>query len=236
VQRARALVIGLGLVAVSGAALLGADAASVDPAPVTTTQLVDVLPAIEVRPVPVVKVTAAGCGWPSIGSGVLLPGGRVLTARHVLDGAAEATVELDGRSAVAAVVLLDGNGRDVALLSAPELAADGGAFVDGRGAIDGATVRVLGHPEGRALTERSGAVVGWIDEGPLAIDGGRVLALDLVVAEGMSGGPIVDASGAVVGVAIGYEFNTRTGIAVPIDEVTDLLDGRGTPPGGERAC
>jgi S1-C subfamily serine protease len=95
---------------------------------------------------------------------------------------------------------------------------------------------VIGHPFGGPRADRTGAVVGWLDAGPLALDGGRVLTLDVVVDEGMSGGPVVDANGAVVGVAIGYESNTRTGIAVPIDELDALLDGIGATAPEQQAC
>ncbi|MGD6027689.1 serine protease, partial [Xanthomonas citri pv. citri] len=152
------------------------------------------------------------------------------------DGADHALVEIGGRAVEAEVVVLDGGGRDAALLTAPGLAALAGAPVDAAGAKQHMAVRVLGHPEGGPLAERSGSVLGWLDDGPLALDGGRVLTLDLVVTEGMSGGPVVDGDGAVVGVAIGYESNTRTGIAVPVDELTDLLDGVGAAPAQEQAC
>jgi S1-C subfamily serine protease len=192
---------------------------------------VEVLGAVEQRPlatVPVVRVIASGCGGRSVGSGVLLDGGRVLTARHVLDGASSATVDIDGRRVTARLIALDGNGRDAALLDVAGLDLAGTVIADDR-PTPGEHVRVLGHPRGGALEERRGALLGSLDVGPLALDGGRVLTLDLVVTEGMSGGPVVDATGAVVGVAVGYEANTRTGIAVPADELTALVDGRGVP-------
>jgi S1-C subfamily serine protease len=244
VRHARALVVGLVLCVVSGLALLDAGAESVDapssagtaPTSASPAEAVEALGATESRAVPAVQVMALGCGWSSWGSGVLLPGGRVLTAAHVLDGAERATIEIDGVTAEATVAALDGNGRDVALLDAPALAGIAGAAVDETGAEQHATVRVIGHPFGGPRADRTGAVVGWLDAGPLALDGGRVLTLDVVVDEGMSGGPVVDANGAVVGVAIGYESNTRTGIAVPIDELDALLDGIGATAPEQQAC
>jgi hypothetical protein len=46
----------------------------------------------------------------------------------------------------------------------------------------------------------------------------------------MSGGPVVDEEGRLLGVAIGYDRATRTGIAVPVAEIADLLEGRGAAP------
>jgi S1-C subfamily serine protease len=85
-------------------------------------------------------------------------------------------------------------------------------------------------------TERAGVVAGSLSSGPLALDGGRVVTLDVVVDEGMSGGPVVTDHGAVIAVAIGVERNTRTGIAVPIEVLDDLLgmdeSDRRPPSGG----
>jgi S1-C subfamily serine protease len=186
--------------------------------------------------VEVVRVFASGCGGRSIGSGVVLTGGRVLTARHVLDGADEATVVLaNGERWDATYVAVDGAGRDSALLDVPGIRTDGsGAQVADRLPPPGSTVAVLGHPDGGATVTRQGALVGQLGSGPLSIDGGRVLTLDLIVDAGMSGGPVVDAEGRVLGVAIGADRATRTGIAVPIDALDDLLDGRGEP--ASRAC
>ena len=43
--------------------------------------------------VPTVRVVVTGCGGVSYGSGVIITGGRVLTARHVVEGAESIRVE-----------------------------------------------------------------------------------------------------------------------------------------------
>lgn len=243
----RALAAGVAIVAASGFLVLGdlGEAGRHDDA-LSGPQLADVLGATETRgaggtavepraavdPSTVVRIEARGCGGRSVGSGVLLADGRVLTARHVLDGAASATVEVPGVGAIAAtVVAVDASGRDAALLRL----RDAGA-VTARGTTDatlpasGAVVAAVGHPSGGALARTDGAVIGSQTRGPLALDGGRVLTFDAVVEPGMSGGPVVDRHGNVVGVAIGFDRATRTGIAVPVGEITDLLEGIGDPP------
>jgi putative serine protease PepD len=217
---------------------VGAPDVSSAPAATTTSVPVEVLAEVAARPVPVpvVAVDAVGCAGRSRGSGVLLDGGRVLTARHVVEGSDDVTVEIDGVEVTARVVALDGNGRDAALLDVPDLAAREGAAVDLDGPTFRAPVTAWGHPRGRALVSRTGLLLGDLDAGPLAIDGGRVLTVDAVIDAGMSGGPVADSRGAVVGVAIGYESNTRTGIAVPIEELARLLDGAGLVPVPAAAC
>jgi S1-C subfamily serine protease len=239
VRRLGTFLTGSVLAAASVVALLSVGSPDVaDPAPPedAAPPAVEVLGATEVR-VPVVLVTASGCGGRSRGSGVLLDDGRVLTARHVLDGASRATVAIDGVEADATVVAVDGDGRDAALLDAPALAGRTGAAVAGDdGPVARTPIRVLGHPYARALEEHVGTLAGVLEDGPLSLDGGPVLALDAVVTEGMSGGPVVDAAGSVVGVAIGYEYNSRTGIAVPIDDLRALLDGEGREVPPDAAC
>jgi S1-C subfamily serine protease len=239
VQRARLLVAGVLLTTGSAAVLLDVASPEVSSAPApTTTAAVEVLSAVEVRPVPVVAVTADACGWRSHGSGVLLADGRVLTARHVVERAETVSVTLDGAPLSAEVVAItfDAHGRDAAVLDVPALAAQSGAVLARSAAPARTPIRVLGHPLGRALAEQAGVVAGQLTDGPLALDGGRVTTLDALVEEGMSGGPVVDPSGAVVGVAIGYEYNTRTGIAIPVDDIGDLLAGRGVDGRVDAAC
>lgn len=183
----------------------------------------------------VVRVIADGCGGWSSGSGLALDGGRVLTARHVLDGAVEASVILDnGRVLAAEVVAVADDQRDGALLEVSSRDAAMLGDVGDTAMADvpqrGTAVAAIGYPERSDATARSGSLLGSLDAGPLAIDGGRVLTLDLVVDPGMSGGPVVDAEGALIGVAVGFDHATRTAIAVPIDELDELLDGRANPP------
>jgi S1-C subfamily serine protease len=236
VRRLGTLLTGVVLAAASAVALLSVGPSGVaDPSTPSSSSTVEVLGVTEAR-VPTVLVTASGCGGRSRGSGVLLDGGRVLTARHVLDGASSATVQIDGVVADATLLVVDGAGRDAALLDAPALTGFSGAVVDGDGTAAHTPIRVLGHPYARALAEHAGTLAGVLEDGPLSLDGGPVLALDAVVTEGMSGGPVVDTAGSVIGVAIGYEYNSRTGIAVPIEALRALLDGVGREAAPDAAC
>jgi serine protease Do len=158
-----------------------------------------------------------------------------LTARHVLDGATAAEIVVDtGEAVPATVVAVAEDGRDSALLAAPALTGVSPARIADDAPARGSAVAAIGHPDGGIAVARTGTVAGTLESGPLAVDGGRVLTLDVTIDEGMSGGPVVDAEGRVVGVAIAYDRATRTGIAVPIDAVEGLLEGEGDAP--ERSC
>ena len=176
--------------------------------------------------VTVVKVTARTCKGTEAGSGFAVGDDLVVTAGHVVEGASTVTVELDGRALEGTVLGADGTGRDVAVVRVRGLGASG-APVDTRPLAGGAPVAAAGHPQGGPRQALAGAVVGYVDDGPLAADGGRVLTVSIAFAPGMSGGPVVDPEGRVVGVAIGVERNSGTGIAVPATEIGATLHGEG---------
>jgi serine protease Do len=181
--------------------------------------------------VPVVRVRVHSCDRVATGSGVLLDGNRVLTARHVVDGATAVSIDLpSGATATARVDAYDSAGRDAAVvrLAVPSAAAP--VAIASRPVVAGEAVSVLGHPQGGATVQRDGAVVAVVDHGALALDGGRVMTVDVGFEPGVSGGPVVDGAGRLVGLAIGVERNSGTGIAVPIDAIGALLEGRGEAP------
>ena len=63
----------------------------------------------------------------------------------------------------------------------------------------------------------------------MAANGTRVMIVDDGFAEGMSGGPVTDGDGRVVGVAIGIEVNSKVGIVTPTSGLRELLAGAGDP-------
>jgi S1-C subfamily serine protease len=177
-----------------------------------------------------VRVIALGCGGYSFGSAVLLDGGRMLTARHLVAGATSITVALQtGEAATARVVAVDATGRDLALLQAPPLAARPGITVATLTPTPGDRIDVYGHPRGGPLTMRAARIVAFTASPPLAIDGGRVMTVDAPFDAGVSGGPVVDGAGALVGIAIGVERASGVGIAIPVDVAVTLAAGHGAP-------
>lgn len=177
--------------------------------------------------VPVVRITAQTCQGLEAGSGFVLGHGIVVTAAHVVNGATTATVDLDGRRAqTASVIGVDGRGRDIALLYVPALAGEPDVAIASAVRLKrGTPVSTAGHPRGGVRQTMPGAVLGYVDSGPIAADGGRVLTVSAAFEPGMSGGPVVDLQGRVVGVAIGVERNSGTGIAVPTANILATLRG-----------
>lgn len=180
---------------------------------------------------PVVRIVARTCNGLEAGSGVVLPGGLVVTARHVVRGASTVTVDGDGLPAVSGQVLgVDPTGRDIAILRVPGLGGVTPAVLAGGDVARGTELAASGHPRGGERRSIGGPAAGYVDDGPLAADGQRVLTIDAVIEPGMSGGPVLDAAGQVVGIAIGVERNTGTGIAVPVATVARTLRGDDLAP------
>lgn len=94
------------------------------------------------------------------------------------------------------------------------------------------TVYVLGFPFGDALSATRGNPAVTIGRGAVSAlrenDRGElaVVQIDGDLNPGNSGGPVVDAKGRLVGVAVAKIANTRIGMAIPPAELTRMLHGR----------
>jgi S1-C subfamily serine protease len=216
-----------GLVLATGcaaAAIRSADARAIDVSPGADPVSVSVV----ANAVTVVRVTASTCNGLETGSGIVFDGGLVVTASHVVRGASRVTIDVDGLGAVSgAVIGVDGTGRDVAVIDVPALVGQRGAPTSAATLTRGTEVSAAGHPRGGVRQTLAGVVVGYVDSGPMAADGGRVLTVSMDFEPGMSGGPVVDRRGRVVGVVIGVERTSGTGIAVPAGEIGPTLRGEG---------
>ena len=93
----------------------------------------------------------------------------------------------------------------------------------------GASVAITGHPEGGKLHIDYTSVTTYTSKMPLTANGTRVMIVDDAFAEGMSGGPVTDRDGRVVGIAIGIENNSKVGIVTPTSGLGELLAGKGDP-------
>ncbi len=180
------------------------------------------------------KVTAAACGYSSIGAGFVVTPAYVVTNAHVVAGATRGsvTVNAGGRLLSAVPVLFDPE-LDVALLRVNGILPIALPFatVDpGRGAI-GAT---LGYPGGGALTILPAAVTGRYPAVGHDIYGlgqirRQILELRAAIDRGDSGGPLMLADGTVGGVVFAEaRTNPDVGYALTATEVaTGIRPGIG---------
>jgi serine protease Do len=173
-------------------------------------------------------------GRRSAGSGVVIGPNRILTNAHNVWGEPVAVVLPDGRQVDATTVAVDGD-ADIAVLEAETTGAEAIDWAAGADGVDiGAPVFAVANPGGRGLRVTFGLVSGTqrAFRGPRGrrIRGSVEHTAPLL--PGSSGGPVVDATGRLIGInthRIGEGFY----LAIPADDAlrarVDSL-GRGEAP------
>jgi hypothetical protein len=150
-----------------------------------------------------VVLVVAGPAWCS---GVVIDAdGTVATAYHCVAGGRRPQVRTrDGGRFVGRVTALSHH-DDLALVSVPEVAGEVAPLVlRVEPALRGEPVWALGHPyapqeEGSPLL--AGTLMWSVTHGVVSGVGERLVQVDAALNPGNSGGPVVDASGAVLGIA-----------------------------------
>jgi S1-C subfamily serine protease len=173
----------------------------------------------------VVRVLGTACGLGIEGSGWVARPGLVVTAAHVVAGETDTTVTtLSGTTLPADAVAFDSR-NDIAVLRVPDLATRPLRLVDPR---SGTSVAIIGYPEngpfdavpGRIGSTRSVLSQDAYGNGPVAR---TVTSLSGSVRHGDSGGPAVDASGAVQTTVFAARTNGGGGYGVPASLVRRAL-------------
>jgi len=177
----------------------------------------------------VVRILGTACGLGVEGSGWVARPGIVVTAAHVVAGEDDTTVlPLSGGRLSASAVAFDPR-NDVAVLRVPGLGERPLAIADPR---SGTAVAILGYPENGPLDStpgRIGTTTSALSEdaygrGPILR---RVTSFSGRVRHGNSGGPAVDATGAVQTTVFGSLTHGRGGLGVPSSLVRRALGSAG---------
>jgi S1-C subfamily serine protease len=157
------------------------------------------------------------------GSGVLVSDdGYVLTDAHVVGDSKEARLRWsDGIETLGEVVRVAKN-RDVAIIKTN--ARDRTPLALKRGPVTpGQRVYAIGSPHGKDFAS---TVSGGVISADRVIDGLRYIQSDTVVSPGSSGGPLLDETGSVIGLAdLGFQNNGPAGLNMftPIGDAMDFL-------------
>jgi S1-C subfamily serine protease len=175
-----------------------------------------------------VQVLAFGCDLQRHeGTAVAVGSGRFLTNQHVVAGSRLVDLVADGAPTQVgdqATVALAG---DVADLPAPGLDTPTLALAP-RDPLPGTAVHVAGFPSAPSgqrepgLVIDSQSVVGYTP-GPEVGQPWPVLRLSGTARPGMSGGPVLDASGRLAGILFGIEVPTGQALAIPASALRRLL-------------
>ena len=163
-------------------------------------------------------------------SGVIWREGVIVSASHTVRRDGDVRVKLPSGDDVVAHVVGRDAATDLVVLRAPEVKSPPAPRADVNAARVGSFVLAVGRP-GRTVTASFGIVSadvdGWRSGSGARLD--RVLRLDLAVYDGFSGGPLIAASGGVIGID-NSAFARGGAAALPasvVDPVVDELLTRG---------
>jgi S1-C subfamily serine protease len=222
---------GRGRLAAAVLGLATAGAVVVAPARATLSLALDFLPLserarVESLTASTVRIVAFGCGATSgDGTGVVLDDGRVLTTRHVVDGAIALNVVPDiGRTSNGTALVSTTVDAGTVHTPAP-LDADG-LRLAAHDPVAGDELLVGGYPLGGPLRVLRADVVDVVDGTPLG-QRGMVVRLDVDAERGMSGGPLLDRAGRVAGVMFAVDRGSGHTLAIPASSLRDAV----TTPG-----
>lgn len=160
------------------------------------------------------------------GSAVHLGGGVFLTAAHVVDGEATLRVKMDNGQIVSASKLWSSPEYDIAMVIASSADHAKTAPLSCRTPPIGEELEARGNPSQIEFARIRGRVAGGAQEyGPWR----QAFTADMSIAPGMSGGPVLDRAGNIVGVSVGvavfFQGLFPLGYIVPASTVC-MLTGR----------
>jgi S1-C subfamily serine protease len=193
-------------------------ASASEPLPATAS-LEDVVSRI----LPAVASITAG---PSRGTGFFVRPDQVLTNAHVIQGQSSVTLQV-GTATYHARVITVSTGSDLALLQVSGTNANQPVLT--MGSVANARVGQEVIAVGSALGVLSNTVTRGIVSAVRQVGNITLIQTDAAINPGNSGGPLVDRSGAVIGVnslAVAAQAGQGLAFAVAIDHATDLLNGQ----------
>jgi hypothetical protein len=153
----------------------------------------------------------------SIGSGVVLGDGQVVTNCHVIKNAKVLSVRNMGKEYPASLQYADWP-RDLCSLNVEGLDAPSVLLGNSKTLKVGAKVYALGTPKGLALTLSDGIVSGFRER-----KAGRYIQTTAAISRGSSGGGLFDEKGALIGLTTFYMADGQNlNFALPIEWLSEL--------------
>ena len=181
-----------------------------------------------------VRAVAPSCQKVREGTGFVVSPTKVLSMAHVVAGGETVTVDVDGSQHDARVVSFDPN-ADFAILDVPVLPARPLGFSIAPAQV-GTEVLMLGYP-GAGPFAATPARIRELShlEGPdiyrtttVSRNVYQISGVGQVQMQGLSGGPVIDLNGQVLGVVLGQDVDhPDIGIVIAAEQVTPQLSALG---------
>lgn len=176
----------------------------------------------------VVRVSVSVCGTRSMGSGVVVAEGLLLTAAHVVGDARLVRVDHGGATVTGEVLGVLADGRDVALVAVDAAGIE--SLTPVSAPPPGHPITLVGYPDGERRSVSVGPRVELADA-VTALVAPDAIGVDAAATMGFSGGPALDRAGAVIGIVVANETATGTALVVPLGDL-DRIGEAAVVPGG----
>jgi hypothetical protein len=156
-----------------------------------------------------------------LGSGFMLPDGRIATNSHVGTGAARVEVVNASGQLLLVAPFVEAISTQVDLAVLPGLRSPTrGLRIASKAPEVGEAVVVIGAPEGLSNTVTDGIVSALRD-----LNGQKLLQISAPISPGSSGGPVLNLDGEVIGVAVAFlRDGQNLNFAVPAADLSALVN------------
>ena len=162
------------------------------------------------------SLVIVGDGNGSWGAGTVWhPDGLVVTNSHVVRGKQCEVTLPNGRKSTARLVARDDK-KDLAALVADIEGLDAIELGESANLEPGQLVLALGHPRGLKGVATAGIYMGTEEERLRVMFAENLLAVNLPLRPGNSGGPLVDVEGRMIGINTAMTGH-NTGLAIPVN-------------------
>ena len=176
----------------------------------------------------VLLVIKRSWGRSSLGSGFVVHDGQIATNYHVIKGIRSGYAKLVGGTTEYAIetILAVDKERDLAIVKVTGIRAPTLPLGDSDAVQIGDIVYVAGNPQGLEGTFSEGIISAIRPEGNNLVQG-TILQMTAPISPGSSGGPVLDDSGEVIGVSVGYyEGGQNLNLAIPVNYLKPLIATR----------
>ena len=183
-----------------------------------------------------VLITATDAHGTSTGTGVVYDRrGLIVTSAHVLADAGEVKVFFADGTSIAAAIVGKSTDPDLAVLRIDAGAQDAAVFGDSNELRDGESIIALGYPGALNLGLQASPTQGIVSQ-TISGAGGRYIEISAALNPGVSGGPLLNSRGQVVGILVGRVESASgrniegIGFAIPINAVKQTVQKLTTAP------